>query len=248
MRSTAEREPARQPIGQRQRGQQPAEEADVAEGDAKLRQAQRPQRSHRQGDRFGIGGVAGRADQLDARLDELVLAAGARRLVAEHAADIADPQRHRLVVQAGADHARRGDGHVRPQRQRAAVAVEEAVHLGVDLGADVGGQRVGIFEGGQDHLAVAPGAPEGAQRRRHAAHRRRIGKQQVTYPFRQRPVGGERRRSRCRRRSSGRSIRRCDRHKAPFQSVINKKGLVEPTSPAGQAQFDADYLVRLPSI
>ena len=128
------------------------------------------------------------ADQLDAGLDELVLPSGPRRLVAEDAADVAQPQRFRLVVQAGAHHARGGDGHIGAEGQGAAVAVEEAVHLRVEPRADVGGQRGRVLEGRQDDLPIAPRGPGGAQAGRHAPQRGRVGEQEIAHPLGERTV------------------------------------------------------------
>jgi len=136
----------RKALGEVERGQQPAEEADVAERDLELGQPDRAQRRDRERHDLCICGLARRADQLDADLRELVLAACTRRLVAEHAARIRDAQGERLVIQPRPDDARGGDGQVGPQREGAAVAVEEAVHLRVDGGADVGCQGVRILE------------------------------------------------------------------------------------------------------
>ncbi len=104
-----------------QRGQQPAEEADVAERDLELGQADRSQRRDRKRHNLRIRGLPCRADQLDAHLRELVLAARARRLIAEHAARIRDAQGQRLIIQPRADDARCGDGQVRTQREGTAV-------------------------------------------------------------------------------------------------------------------------------
>ena len=118
-----------------------------------------------------------------------MLPARPRRLIAEDAADVAQPQRFRLVVEAGSHHARGGDGHIGAEGQRAAVAVEEAVHLGVEPRADVGGQRGGILEGGQDDLPIAPRVPGGAQAGRHAPQRGRVGEQEIAHPLGERTVG-----------------------------------------------------------
>ncbi len=148
----------------------------MAERDLERGQADRTQRRDCESHDLRICGLARRADELDADLREFVLAACARRLVAEHAARVRDAQGQRLVIQPGPDDARGGDGQVGPQRKRAAVAVEEAVHLRVDGGADIGCQGVGVLERGQDDLAIAPRGPRAAQGRLHVAPGRRVGK------------------------------------------------------------------------
>ncbi len=176
---------------------------------------------------------ARRADQLDAGLGELVLAASARRLVAENAADVRQAQRQRLIEQPGPDDARRGDRHIGAQGQGATVAVEEAIHLRIHLRADIGRQGVGVFEGRQADLAIAPGRPGGLERRLHAAESGRIGEQQIAHPFRERPL------------RNGRSV---DEARSDIGSdPINKKGLVEDQPVLGQAPFRRRcYTVRLP--
>ena len=121
-------------------------------------------------DQLGVDrGVVG-ADRLRADLAVLAVAARLRRLVAEHRAGV--PELHRLrqlvhaVLEIGAAHGRRA---LRAQRQRAAAAVLERVHL---LAHDVGGladrahEQVGVLEDRGVDLAEA-GALEQRPRLRH---------------------------------------------------------------------------------
>ena len=117
-----------------------------------------------QRDHLGVEQRVVAADRLGPELPVLAVAARLGRLVAEHRREVPELHRQRQLVHAvldeGADHRRRA---LRAQRQGAAAAVLEGVHLlahDVGAGADAAHEDLGLLEGRRHDLAV-PVAREG---------------------------------------------------------------------------------------
>ena len=127
---------------------------------------------HHHLDHFGIHRGGFRADGLGADLVELPVAALLRALAAEHGAEVVELLHAGTLVEpvldVGADHR---SGVLRPQREGAAVAVLEGVHL---LGDDVGflahaaREQLRLLEDGRADFVVVIGAKDRARRGFHA--------------------------------------------------------------------------------
>ena len=134
--------------GAQQRGVQRG----VAEADAVAAQAGRVERVAEYGQRLGGAVGGGRADELDAGLQELAHLAAVRAHAAVGVSEVAELQRRLGGRIARRDEPRDRHGHVRAQREHLAVVVEDAV--GGRRAAATAEHRL-VFERGSPDLAVA---------------------------------------------------------------------------------------------
>ncbi|MEZ4835454.1 MAG: hypothetical protein R2873_26270 [Caldilineaceae bacterium] len=172
-------------------GQQPAEIADLPDDDAEICQLGGAQGGDGDSQHFGVGLRRGRADQLDAGLQEFTLPPGLGRDIAEDAAGVAKALRHGPVVEAGGDEPGQRRGEFGAQRQGGAVAVEEAVHLAAQCCAGLGAERIGELERGRDHVAVAPTPKRFEQDIHHLPTLQRLGPEIVGHAVGDRVLHGQ---------------------------------------------------------
>ena len=127
--------------------------ADVVQHERHAAEAEPLHALHRQLQHLEVDRRVRVADGLDAELVELAEAPGLRPVVPEHGAEVVEPHRQRLVVQAvlqvgAAD----GGGPLRSERDLLPAPVLEAVHLLLDdvrLLADGAGEEGRILEDGR---------------------------------------------------------------------------------------------------
>jgi hypothetical protein len=134
--------------------------------------AEAAQDLHAGRDHLDVGLGLGHADQLDADLVELALAALLRPLVAEHRPGIEEFQRHVLGEAERRHRARDAGGVLRPQHDVLPALVGEGVHLlGDDVGrvAEAALEDVDELEDRRDDLREAVERSGGARRLRHLA-------------------------------------------------------------------------------
>ncbi len=141
---------------------------DAVERRDQVRQPQRAEEAEEHAQDLRVARRRGHADQLEADLAELAVTAGLRLLVAKLRPRVpeANGPRHLLktLLHQRADDARRVLG---PQREGAALAVGEGVHLLVhDVGrvADRAGEQLRALEDGRANLGVAEGSEHAARR------------------------------------------------------------------------------------
>src|SRR5262249_1237591 len=147
---------------------QAAEEIGMADVELEATEAERAQALHGHGQDLDLGLRLVEADQLHAGLVELAAVGELRLVVAEDVGHVGQPQRLRLVAQAGGHDARdlgRDVGAQHEHAARFAVHEGEGVALHGLVGGD--GQHVEELERRRDDLAIAPAAEDVEQARLH---------------------------------------------------------------------------------
>jgi len=129
-----------------------------------LAQFERAQGLDGQGNHLRIGLRSSGADKFDPCLGELAPVAGLSLHMAKDIPHVVETQRHRLVIQFGANDASRGDRHVRTESHGAPVTVEETVHLVHRAGRGLSGEGLGILEGRQHNARVPPASEDAFQK------------------------------------------------------------------------------------